>query len=239
MTKYYVVSCHVLWRELCYAGSTSRNTFHLHFLKQGLHNTPDLLRSELQNAIDAVPEGFSAVLIGYGLCSNGLVGITARETPLVIMRGHDCITFLLGSKERYRRHFDACPGTYWYSPGWIDTGFMPGKEGYETVLNRYIEMYGEENAEYLMRATEDWVKNYSRAAYVDLGLVDATHLEQYTKACADALGWDYERVEGDPALVNDFLEGNWDSDRFLIVQPGQRVVATHDDRIIAARPSET
>ena len=94
-------------------------------MKQGLHNTPDALRKELQKAIDEVEGGYSAILIGYGLCSNGLEGIVARNTKLVIMRGHDCITFLLGSKEHYKKYFERHPGTYWYSPGWLDSGSMP------------------------------------------------------------------------------------------------------------------
>ena len=91
--KYYVLSCHVLWRELCYYASISRNVFNFNFLQQGLHDTPEILRQQLQEAIDAVHGDYSAILIGYGLCSNGLAGIVARDTKLVIMRGHDCITF--------------------------------------------------------------------------------------------------------------------------------------------------
>ena len=43
---------------------------------------------------------YEAILLGYGLCSNGLVGLTARSIPLVIPV-HDCITLFLGSKEQY------------------------------------------------------------------------------------------------------------------------------------------
>ncbi len=56
MEKYYVISCYVLWRELCYFAAVSRNTFQFRFLKQGLHNTPDVLRQEVQKAIDGVGE---------------------------------------------------------------------------------------------------------------------------------------------------------------------------------------
>lgn len=88
MGKFYIISCHVLWRELCHFASVSRNIFNFHFMKQGLHN---ILRKELQKAIDGVEGDYSAILIGYGLCSNGLEGIIARNRKLVIMRGHDCI----------------------------------------------------------------------------------------------------------------------------------------------------
>ncbi|MDP2984193.1 MAG: DUF1638 domain-containing protein [Candidatus Latescibacter sp.] len=235
--KYYVIACHVLWRELCHFGSFSPNTLTFHFLKQGLHTTPDLLRQKLQEAIDAVPEDecYTAVLVAYGLCCNGIEGIFARNTRLVFMRGHDCITFLLGSKERYREIAEKSPGTYWYSPGWIETGFTPGKENYETMLRSYTEKYGEDNALYLMETEQGWLKNYSTAAYVNLGFCDYLGYREYTRECADWLGLHYEELEGNPQLITNFLEGRWDPENFLIVEPGEQVAATHDEKVITTK----
>ena len=137
--KYYIISCHVLWREICHYVSISKNIYNVQFLKQGLHNTPDQLRKELQQAIDAVDGEYEAILIGYGLCSKGTEGISARKSKLVVMRGHDCITFFLGSKSRYKEYFNEHPGTYWYTPGWIDTKTQPGRERYESTLKMYID----------------------------------------------------------------------------------------------------
>jgi len=230
--KFYVISCHVLWRELCHFASISKNIFNFHFLKQGLHDTPDILRQQVQGAIDKLDGDYSAILIGYGLCSNGLVGIQARGTQLVIMRGHDCITFLLGSKNRYLEYFDRNPGTYWYSPGWIDTTLMPSKERLDQIFQQYKEKYGEENAEYLMQIEQRWIHDYSKAAYVDLGFYNTQSYKEYTKRCANELSWKYDELIGDPNLIMNFLEGNWNSEDFLILQPGEKVVASHDDRII-------
>jgi len=232
MKKFYLISCHVLWRELCHFASISKNTFSFYFLKQGLHNTPDILRKQVQDAIDAVDGEYDAILIGYGLCSNGLVDIQARDKNLVIMRGHDCITFLLGSKKRYQRYFDQNPGTYWYSPGWIDTTLMPSKKRLNQIHNEYKQKYGEENAEYLMQIEQRWIYDYSNAAYVDLGFYDTEDYKEYSKKCAEELSWNYNELSGDPQLIIDFLEGNWNSEEFLIVQPGEKVVASHDERII-------
>jgi len=235
MQRYTIVACHVLWRELCYYAALSRHCFQFRFLEQGLHNAPDVLRREVQAAVDAVDgAGCDAVLVGYGLCSNGLVGIEARDVPLVVMRGHDCITLLLGSKERYREYFDGHGGTYWYSPGWIQTNTQPSKERYEQALQEYVATYGEENARYLMETAHDWVNQYSNAAYVDLGFGESEAYKAYTKECADWLGWSCDLLEGDPRLIQDFLEGAWDTERFLVVEPGHRIVAPHDETIVAA-----
>jgi hypothetical protein len=59
------------------------------------------MSARIQESIDRVdPARHEAVLLGYGLCNNGVVGLHA-PVPLVISRAHDCITLLLGSRERY------------------------------------------------------------------------------------------------------------------------------------------
>ncbi len=95
-----VIACEIAHREICFAAARSRNLMDLEFLPQGHHDRPCVGRAHVQECIDAVPAGkFDAILIGYGLCSNILVGLTTQHTPLVIPRAHDCITFFLGSKE--------------------------------------------------------------------------------------------------------------------------------------------
>lgn len=235
MSRYHIVACHVLWRELCHYASLSGNTFTFQFLKQGLHNTPDLLRTALQEAVDSAPEESEAVLVGYGLCCNGIDGIVARSRPLVFMRGHDCITFLLGSRDRYREYVERRPGTYWYSAGWIETGFTPGPETAERTLRAYIEKYGEDNAQYLMEMEQGWLKKYSNAAFVDQGFPPASGYREYTERSARWLGWECDTLKGDPRLLVDFLEGNWSGEDFLVAAPGDIVAASHDERVIMTK----
>jgi hypothetical protein len=234
--RYCVIACHVLWRELCHYAAQSENVFCFRFLEQGLHNTPDKLRSELQKMIDEEDGKHDALLIGYGLCSNGIQGVVARTTPLVCVRAHDCITFLLGSKERYREYFDSHPGTYWYSPGWIEDSMMPSQDRYAASLKTFIEIYGEENAEYLMDASETWIKNYGMATYVDLDIGGSETYRRYTRECAEWLGWEADFPKGDPSLIQALLGGAWEGDAFLVVQPGEEVVASYEESVITSRP---
>lgn len=236
--KYCVIACHVLWRELCHYGAQSPRVLDFHFLEQGLHDTPEKLRTELQAAIDARDAGgYDALLLGYGLCSNGLQGIEARTTPLVCIRAHDCITFLLGSKERYQEYFNTHPGTFWYSAGWIDDCVMPGKERYDAALATYTELYGEENAKYLMEATETWISNYNNAAYIEMDTgLPGDPAREYTREAAASLGWSFTDIPGDPRLIQAFLAGEWNEEDFLIVPPGHTIAPSFDDRILEARP---
>jgi len=232
---YKLIACNVMWRELCHFAAAAKNRFDFQFLPWGLHGEPDKLRIEVQRMIDAVPEKtYDAVLLGYGLCSNGLIGITARHTRLVIFRGHDCITCFLGSKERYRDYFDRHPGTYWYTPGWIENHPAPGKDRYEQTYRQYLEKYGQDNAQYLMEMEQDWFNKYTTAAYVDLGVGDSADYETYTRECAAWLKWKCERLSGDPSLIRRFVAGDWDAEDFLVVEPGQCIAASNDAAVLRA-----
>lgn len=237
MARYHMIACQVLWREICYFASLSPHFFTFNFLKQGLHNTPEILQRELQAAVDASPEECDAILLGYGLCSNGAAEVVARRHKMVLPRAHDCITFFLGSKERYRDYFDRHPGTYWYTPGWIECSVQPGKERYDRLRKEFVEKYGEENADYLLEMEMAWMKEYNNAAYVDLGFSRSENYKEYTRECARWLGWQCDELEGNPSLVKDFVEGRWDADRFVIVEPGQKISPSHDEGVVKVVPA--
>ncbi len=236
--KIAVITCDVLTDEVRHFCAGLPQVARLEVIEQGLHNTPDLLRERLQAAILATEEdpAIDTIVLVYGLCSRGIEGISARRCRVVIARAHDCITLLLGSKERYAEYVVQHPGTYWYSPGWNRCHIPPGKERVENLKRDYVEKYGEENADYLMEMEQDWLRAYSRATFVDLGVATTEADALYTKQCADWLGWSFDRQQGDPSLLRDLLSGPWDAGRFLVLQPGETVRFTVDDSILAAAP---
>lgn len=231
-----VVACHLLWRELSLLTAQSSHLFLPVYLRQGLHNEPDRLRKELQEAIDQLDGKHDAILVGYGLCSNGICGLHAAKSDLIFMRAHDCITFLLGSRQAYRQFFDDNPGTYWYSSGWIETGSLPGPERHELLRQQYTEQYDEETADYLISEEMRWIVKYHKACYIHqpgLSKRDSQNRE-FTRGCASAFGWEYEELGGDMQLMRDFVNGPWDDDRFLVVKPGQTVQPSYDSLVIHA-----
>jgi hypothetical protein len=195
-------------------------------MEQGLHDEPDKLRREVQKALDNTCDiqgrAYDASLLGYGLCSNGIVGLSA-EIPIVVPRGHDCITILLGSKDKYQEYFDSHRGVYWYSTGWIESGKQPSKERYEQLLKEYKEKYGDDNAQYLMEVEHTWIKEYNWATYINWGLTNSDEYKKYTKRCAEFLNWNYDELKGSPALMQRLVDGEWDDGEFLVVKPGQKI----------------
>ncbi|MCG8499245.1 MAG: DUF1638 domain-containing protein [Firmicutes bacterium] len=240
-----VIACKVLFRELSLIASASKNFIDITYMRQGFHNEPDLLRERVQHEIDKIDSGedwytckpyidndFDAILLGYGLCSNGIMGLSSRKYRLVVPKGHDCITLLLGSKEKYKAYFDTHKGIYWYSGGWIDNTPMPGKARYDAVRNTYAEKYGEENADYLMEMEQNWYNEYQWCTFVDWPEFDNAEYKAYTKQSAEFLKWNYDEVIGSKSLLTDFLEGNWDESEFLIVPPGKTIEPSYDENVI-------
>ena len=220
------IVCKVLQKEAYFCAARSKNTIDIILMPQGLHNEPDKLRAQVQEELgrteDVQGRPYDAALLGYGLCSNGIVGLKAK-IPIVVPRAHDCITLLLGSKEKYKEYFDSHRGIYWYSSGWIESNVQPGKERYERTLNEYRKKYGDDNAEYLMKMEQNWFKEYSWATYVDWGLPENDEEKQYTKQCAEYLNWNFDALDGDSSLMQRFVDGKWDNKEFLTVPPSKKI----------------
>jgi hypothetical protein len=236
-----IIACDVMWRELSYYVSKAPQRIRLRMLEQELHNTPQKLREEIQRTIDQVEEKANYILIGFGLCSNAILDLSAKKSTIIVPRGHDCITFFLGSKERYADYFNQNPGTFWYNSGYMDGAFQPGPEQMKELRRRYAEKFGEENADYLMEIEQNWHDDYKTAAYITSPLVDNESLSAVTKDCAAFLGWEYDELEGDLSLFEEFLagieDGKWNEDKFLVVPPGYKIAATYDASIIKAVPN--
>ena len=76
-----LIACEIFYRELCAAVARSVNQMDIEFLPKGLHDMGQAgMSARLAEVLAAVDETkYEAVLFGYALCSNGLVGLAARK----------------------------------------------------------------------------------------------------------------------------------------------------------------
>jgi hypothetical protein len=242
--KIRCLSCEALARMVYIAAAHSPQMIDVDIIRLGLHNTPELLRNTLQAKIDALSGlGYDAVVLAYGLCGKSTLGLVARDVPVIIPRAHDCITLFLGSREKYQSEFENKPGTYWYALDYLER-----REDKGTVLSlgasdlaqdlqkthlEYVEKYGQDNADYLMTIMGTWQAHYQRAVYVDMGVGNGKQVEQLAQKDAVDRGWTFERMQGDLILVKKLLYAEWDDD-FQILQPGERLGMTFDEKIVCA-----
>jgi hypothetical protein len=237
-----LIACEIAVREFEWAIKRSRNTIIAEYLVQGHHNDVVNGRKVIQERIDdADREDVEAILLGYALCNNMLAGIEARRKPLVIARAHDCITWFLGSKERYRTEFDEHPGTYYYTEGWLSVK-KPDDQiahsssasgiGVSGTYEELVEKYGQDNAQYLWEVANGWVKHYTHGTYIGLPGADHDRWREQVHAICERNGWRYRELDGDPGLLQRWVDGPWDSPEFLMVPPGRRIVPTFDNEIL-------
>ena len=187
------------------------------FIRQDLHRHPERIKDEVEAALDAADSPCDEVILGYGLCSNGVVGIEARGCRLIIPKVHDCIGMYLGSLTRYIAMFDERPGTYYLTTGWIEKG----KDPLTTMREDYAARVGMADAEEGMR---EELQHYSTIAFIDLGLrPDTDRFKRIARENAEYFGLEYVEIQGDWSLLKKLIEGPYDPSEFVIVEPGGRV----------------
>lgn len=234
-----VIACDVLKDEIDYLTSGSDHIVSIQYLPMGLHDQPSLLLNELQGWL-AVAENdpkAEAVVLIFGLCGNGTVGLSPRRVDLVLPRAHDCVTLYMGSAERYAAYQKAHPDAYYFTPGWMRGKRTPGPERLEELRRDLSSRFDDpDDVEFLIETEKEQLARHGRAAYVDLGLPNRADYPEKAQSCAHWLGWKYDSLEGDPTLLIDTLAGNWDVSRHLIVHPGESIQPSHDARVAVAKP---
>lgn len=219
-----IIACKVM--QSMFSGKLSEQLAeNVTYMDYGLHRQPQRMTWTLQDAIDSVQVP-SLIVLGYGLCGNGLNGIKAGPHTLLIPRADDCIAMLLGSRAAYMQQFEASPGTYYLSKGWLESGSHPLKEYLE-----YRETYGEEDAAWIM---DQQYQHYERLVLVahneeDLEAYRPQALE-VARYCA-RWGMRYEEILGSDAFVRRLLESAADlhsaGDDFVIIPPGGQIRQEH------------
>ena len=240
-----LIACEILYREFCAAVARSVNRVDIEFLPKGLHDlgSPGMNERIAARLAEVDESAYDAVVLGYALCSNGMVGLAARSIPLVVPRAHDCITLFLGGKERYLDYFRGHPGAYFKTSGWIERGDDLEQLSGESIQRRsrmaqsydeLVERYGEDNARFLYEELQQMTRNYSRIAYVEMGIEPDDRFEREARDLAAARGWQFDKLAGDMRLIQELVDGPWNDGDFLTVPPGHRIAASFDEGIIRA-----
>lgn len=212
LMKYLVIACNIMRDELL---RFQANGISFVFLEQSLHRTPQKMKPIIQGEIDkAAEQDWDYIILSYGLCSNGILGVKANCHPIVIPRAHDCIALFLGSLERHMEEHKKEPGTYYLTKGWIEEGKSP-----LGIYQEYCQRYDKETAEWVIR---EELKNYTRIALVDMGAdLSETHRE-HAMENAKFLHLRYEEIKGSLEFFEKMLRGMWDKD-FIILRPGEEI----------------
>jgi N-methylhydantoinase A/oxoprolinase/acetone carboxylase beta subunit len=231
--KIHVIACAVLARDIKEAARDLDLTLEHKFLEAGLHENPHKLNQQVQEAIDHISDERDGdrIIIGYGICGKGTVGLTARNIPLVIPNVHDCIALFLGGNAAYQEQFKTYPGTYYLSAGWCEEKAVPMSQrrgrawfgdrqlAYEDVK----QSHGKKAADHTFAFLNSWQKNYQRAAFIETRSGQSARYERMAQEMAEEYGWRFERIKGDQALIRQMLTATESTPGILVVPPGHTI----------------
>ena len=244
--KPYVIACAVLALDIKSAAEELGLDIGVKFLEGGLHDRPDLLRQKLQTAIDelSISGGCDRIVVGYGVCGRGTVGIQARDIPLSIPKVHDCIALFLGGDAAYRDQFKKYPGTYYISAGWYEEKTEPLSQrrlsayyGDEKLnYGELVDKYGEKAAKETFQFLSTWQKNYQRAAFIETGAKISPKYEKYAQDMATEYQWKYEKIAGKRVLIEKLLTARETTDEILVVAPNHVIEFDALQSTLSANP---
>ncbi len=162
---------------------------------------------------------------------------SAPARPGWSSRAHDCCTILLGSKYKFKEHFESQPSTPFGSAGYMERGdyFLRVEDGdnrlhYGDAYAEYVRQYGEDNAKYIWELMHPptAVVEKKKAVFIDLPQTSHLGYAARFKEKAEAEGRSYELLRGDIRLIRNLIFGQWDAEDFLIVEPGKTVAGVYD-----------
>ncbi|MDY6823844.1 MAG: DUF1638 domain-containing protein [Thermodesulfobacteriota bacterium] len=215
-----IIACRSLKPEidaLLTKDNTGAEAVAVEYLDQNLHRTPHAMPDIIQASVEAVPESVSTIVLGYGLCSNGIVGIKAPRQGLIIPRVHDCIALFLGSRQAYHAAFKKRAGTYYLTPGWI----AEEKDPIGFMENDYEPRLGREEAEW---GAKEELQHYTHIIFINTRAVDdPAPLRERARENANFFDKQYEEVQGVQNYFQKIVFGPYDEDDFLHVRPGETV----------------
>jgi hypothetical protein len=194
------------------------------WIESGLHNSPDALKEKLQQEVDKIT-GADDILLAFGFCGNAIVGLSSKESRIIIPKVDDCITLVLGAGERRRKIINDA-ATYFITQGWMRYD--------KNIWNEYkyiLEKYGKENTDYVY---ELMFGNYKRLGVIDTGAYDVKEFLKTANAIAADLKLEPELLPGTISYIEKLLTGPYDDKDFIIIEPGESVELEHVS--IAGKP---
>lgn len=238
-----LICCEVFYREMCLTIAHSPHQVDVEFLPKGLHDIGCVgMQARLQEVIVKVDESlYDQILLGYGLCNNGIVGITARTIPIVVPRAHDCMAVFFGSRKKYEAYFEQSPGTYFLTTGWIERGTAEGElsqlsishaHGMDLTYQQMVEQYGEENAKYLFDTLGDQTKHYRNMTFLRMGIEPNGSFEEEARRRAAEKNLEFHTEEGNMRLIQALVNGPWNDEDFLTIPPGHKIAVRYDSSVI-------
>lgn len=208
------LACETIIDEIKRAAEEIDSQIPIRWIESGLHNSPEKLRSYLQDEIDSLESSdVDNILLLFGYCGNALLGLTSSRCRLIVPRVDDCISLLLGGN-KVRNALSEKAMAYYLTKGWLRHN--------NNLWNEYhycLRKYGPRRTEEIYRIM---LGNYKNLNVIETGAYNLDDILPQTEELAGALGLEHEIVSGSLQIIHKALLGKWDDD-FAIIEAGDAV----------------
>ena len=212
-----IVACRTIEDELNKAIDETGCNYPVLWIKSGLHLQPDSLRECLQCELNHI-SNVDQVILAFGYCGNSIIGLKPPNYRMIFPRADDCITLLLGSCKR-RDELAGDSGTYFLTKGWLESESNIWSE-YQNAVKRY----GKKKTERIYSIV---FKHYKKLGVIKTGAYKLEDYLEKAKKIAGELKLQYEVLAGTLEYIRELLTGPWNSDKFVIIDPGETVTMKH------------
>ncbi|MCD8197586.1 MAG: DUF1638 domain-containing protein [Lachnospiraceae bacterium] len=210
--KTAIVACAVMEKELQYIFSEEGLDYPIVWIESALHDVPKKLHARLEEELEKLQA--ERVILTFGLCGNSVIGLRADSREYILPKADDCITMLLGSRER-RRKLNSELAAYYLMEGWLRGPKTPMQE-----LQRVRERYGEKLGQEII---EVMYQNYRSLCLLDTGLSDLEQLKGECQPVAEITGTEVCVETGTLDWLRRLILGPWDSENFIVKHPGEEI----------------
>jgi hypothetical protein len=216
VNSYHILACKTIAPELLFVMKKRGCDYPVSWIPPGNHLWPQKLHSYIQHELDNIGAGTEAVLLALGFCGNALVGIKAGKHRLVLPRAADCVTLFLGSGAKRREQGS---GVFFFTEGNIRT-----ETSFINDLAKWTEKWGEKRAANILKTM---LENYKQTAVIDTGVSDIIKLKEELQPVTNLINAPVSVIQGDLRLFDALLAGNWNSDDFIVIEPGGAFTLEH------------
>ena len=238
------ICCDVFTRIACALAAKSPHVVDVEFLPMLTHNEPQKLNRLIKDKlIQNSDRKYDAVILGFGLCGNSVIGLSC-SIPMIIPRAHDCCTIFMGGKEKFIEAFGDILSARWSCTGYFERchGLNHGNIGTEQLTSYktsaeymgYVEQYGEENADYIWETMHPEIET-DEVVYINIDGFEHSNSFEVYKEEIEKSSKILKIVDGDISILESLINGDWDDERFLVIPPGKKITGVYDmDCVITA-----
>lgn len=207
-----IIACENLKDEIEYILNDLKISSNVIYIESQLHNIPKKLNERLQSEIDKYIN-VDSILLLFGLCGNGLIGLKSKNANIICPKVDDCISLYLGGVEK-RKKLHKSIATYFFTKRYI-----------ENELSIYNEMqimkqkYGEKKTNKIYKSL---FQKYEYIRTINTGTYEVDDILDKIDEMCEIFGLKYESVNADLSLFYKAFDENYDKN-FIVIPKNEEI----------------